>query len=105
MLTPTRSDRRSTARQDPDVEPSLSRTVARNHHQVSDDSCVLLTSTEINPVASSYCLVIVLAISLFFMLRNENLRRERLQLDEKEAERTAFDDLTDKKNPHFRYVY
>ena len=56
-------------------------------------------------MASSYCLVIVLAISLLFMLRNENIRRERLQLDEKEAERTAFDDLTDKKNPHFRYVY
>lgn len=54
---------------------------------------------------ASYCLVIVLAITLMFILRGENMRRERLQLDEKEAEKTAFEDLTDKENPHFRYVY
>ncbi|KAF7504668.1 hypothetical protein GJ744_002022 [Endocarpon pusillum] len=53
----------------------------------------------------SYCLVIVLAITLMFILRRENMRRERMQLDEKEAEKTAFEDLTDKENPHFRYVY
>jgi hypothetical protein len=53
----------------------------------------------------SYCIVIVLAIILIFILRRENQRRDRLQLDEKEAEKTAFEDLTDKENPHFRYVY
>jgi hypothetical protein len=40
-----------------------------------------------------------------FILRSENNRRERMGLDEKEAEKTAFEDLTDKENPHFRYVY
>lgn len=59
----------------------------------------------INLVFPSYCLVIVLAITLIFILRGENRRRERLELDEREAERTAFEDLTDKENPHFRYVY
>ena len=56
-------------------------------------------------INGSYCLVIVLAIMLMFILRGENMRRERMQLDEKEAEKTAFEDLTDKENPHFRYVY
>ncbi len=56
-------------------------------------------------IIASYCLVIVLAITLMFILRGENMRKERLQLDEKEAEKTAFEDLTDKENPHFRYVY
>ena len=53
----------------------------------------------------SYCLIIVLATVLMVLLRWENKRREGLNLDEKEAERVAFDDLTDKENLHFRYVY
>ena len=52
-----------------------------------------------------YCIVIVLAVALYFLLRAENARRDRLELDEKEGERVAFSDLTDKQNLHFRYVY
>lgn len=47
----------------------------------------------------------VLACVLYILLRAENRRRDKLQLDEKEAERVAFDDMTDKENLHFRYVY
>ena len=56
-------------------------------------------------VIGSYTLVIVLAMVLYTLLRRENARREGLNLEEKEAERVAFDDLTDKENLHFRYVY
>lgn len=52
-----------------------------------------------------YCLVIVLAGTLYFILRKENTRRDKLSMDEKEAERVAFDDLTDKENLYFRYAY
>lgn len=33
------------------------------------------------------------------------MRRDKLALDEKEAEKVAFDDLADKENLHFRYAY
>ncbi len=56
-------------------------------------------------VIGSYAVVIGLAMVLYVMLRRENARREGLNLEEKEAERVAFDDLTDKENLHFRYVY
>ncbi|KAJ9615702.1 hypothetical protein H2200_001778 [Cladophialophora chaetospira] len=56
-------------------------------------------------IIGSYTLVIVLATVLYVMLRRENARRDRLNLEEKDAERVAFDDLTDKENLHFRYVY
>ncbi|KAI1627613.1 MFS transporter [Exophiala viscosa] len=56
-------------------------------------------------IIGCYALVIVLAIVLYFMLRSENQRRNRLEFEEKEAERVAFDDLTDKENKYFRYVY
>ncbi|EXJ57108.1 hypothetical protein A1O7_07452 [Cladophialophora yegresii CBS 114405] len=49
-------------------------------------------------IIGCYALVIVLAVVLYVMLRAENRRRERLPRDEKEAERVAFDDLTDKEN-------
>ncbi|KAL8724063.1 MAG: hypothetical protein Q9166_008148 [cf. Caloplaca sp. 2 TL-2023] len=51
-----------------------------------------------------YCIVIVLAITLYIHLRNENNRRDRLLKDEAEREKMAFRDLTDKENPYFRYV-
>ncbi|KAK5208725.1 hypothetical protein LTR99_001243 [Exophiala xenobiotica] len=56
-------------------------------------------------IIGCYALVIVLAIVLYVLLMNENRRRNRLNLEEKEAERVAFDDLTDKENLHFRYVF
>ncbi|EHY53693.1 hypothetical protein HRR80_002293 [Exophiala dermatitidis] len=56
-------------------------------------------------IIGCYVLVIVLAVALSFLLRSENQKRDKLSLDEKEAERVAFDDLTDKENLYFRYVY
>ncbi|KAF4556430.1 MFS-type transporter-like protein 13 [Elsinoe fawcettii] len=52
-----------------------------------------------------YVLLIVLSAILYSMLRYENNRRDKLELNEKEAERVAFEDLTDKENLHFRYAY
>lgn len=52
----------------------------------------------------SYCILIVLSIVLYFMLRAENKRREALGLDEEDRNRLAFQDLTDKENLWFRYV-
>ncbi|EXJ78359.1 hypothetical protein A1O3_09520 [Capronia epimyces CBS 606.96] len=49
-------------------------------------------------IIGCYVLVIVLAVALYFLLKTENQRRDRMALDEKEAERVAFDDLTDKEN-------
>ena len=49
--------------------------------------------------------MIALAVGLFVLLKVENQKRERLPLEEKEAERITFDDLTEKENLHFRYVY
>jgi hypothetical protein len=43
---------------------------------------------------------------LYFVLRNENKRRDALGLgDESERAKLAFQDLTDMENPYFRYVY
>lgn len=53
---------------------------------------------------NSYCITIVCASALYFLLRRENKRREALGLDESERDRLAFKDLTDKENSYFRYV-
>ena len=55
-------------------------------------------------VSNSYCIVIVLAITLYFVLRTENKRRDALELNDEDRDRLAFKDLTDKENPYFRYV-
>ncbi|KAF2815379.1 MFS general substrate transporter [Mytilinidion resinicola] len=52
-----------------------------------------------------YCITILLSSVLYVLLRRENRRRGRLGLDEREGDRMAFKDLTDKENLHFRYVY
>lgn len=52
-----------------------------------------------------HVLLIILSGVLFVLYRRENKRREALNLDKEEAERIAFDDLTDKQNLHFRYAY
>ncbi|KAI0514639.1 putative MFS transporter [Xylaria bambusicola] len=51
-----------------------------------------------------YIITILAASSLYIILHRENKRREQLGLDEREGERIAFKDLTDKENPYFRYV-
>ncbi|KIV90329.1 hypothetical protein PV10_07642 [Exophiala mesophila] len=56
-------------------------------------------------VIGCYVLVVVLAATLYVMLARENRARDKMNLDEKEAERVAFDDLTDKQNKYFRYAY
>jgi hypothetical protein len=58
----------------------------------------------------SSCIVVALAALLYFcfylfLMRSENMRRDKLALDEKEAEEVAFVDLTNKENLHFRYAY
>ncbi|KAI0471391.1 putative MFS transporter [Xylaria cf. heliscus] len=51
-----------------------------------------------------YVVTILAASTLYVILRRENRRREQLGLDERERDRVAFKDLTDKENPYFRYV-
>ena len=55
-------------------------------------------------VVESYCIVIILAGVLYILLRQENRRRDSMRLSEEERDQMAFMDLTDKENPHFRYV-
>lgn len=52
-----------------------------------------------------YALLVLLSVLLYFMFRNENRRRDALNLDTEEGDRIAFDDLTDRQNLHFRYAY
>ena len=56
-------------------------------------------------IIGSYAVLVAVAVALYVMLRRENLRREALNLDEKEGERHAFEDLTDRENLWFRYAY
>lgn len=52
----------------------------------------------------SYCITIVSASVLYFVLRRENRKKEALRrADEVERAKLAFQDLTDKVNPYFRY--
>ncbi|KAL4802198.1 major facilitator superfamily domain-containing protein [Aspergillus unguis] len=52
-----------------------------------------------------YCITILCASVLCVLLVRENKRRDGLGLEERERDRLAFKDLTDKQNLHFRYVY
>ncbi|KAJ5638150.1 Major facilitator superfamily domaingeneral substrate transporter [Penicillium lividum] len=51
-----------------------------------------------------YCITIAAAVALYYVLWKENRARENLELDEVLRDKIAFDDLTDKENPFFRYV-
>jgi hypothetical protein len=51
-----------------------------------------------------YCVTIVAAGALYLVLWRENRRREAMELDESQRDKMAFNDLTDKENPFFRYV-
>ncbi|KXG54427.1 Major facilitator superfamily domain, general substrate transporter [Penicillium griseofulvum] len=51
-----------------------------------------------------YCITIAAAVVLYLVLRRENRIRETLELDEVQRDKIAFDDLTDKQNPFFRYA-
>lgn len=52
----------------------------------------------------SYCITIAAAVVLYLVLRRENRIRQTLELDEVQRDKIAFDDLTDKQNPFFRYA-
>jgi len=62
-------------------------------------SPVLLTS-----VLGSGGITIAAAISLYAVLYRENQRKLPIEGNEEEAAKLAFQDLTDKENPYFRYV-
>ncbi|KAG9522718.1 allantoate transport protein, partial [Aureobasidium melanogenum] len=51
-----------------------------------------------------YCITIAASCALYYVMWRENKRRDVLNLDEEDADRLAFRDLTDKENLHFRYV-
>ncbi|KAK8143179.1 hypothetical protein G3M48_007601 [Beauveria asiatica] len=52
-----------------------------------------------------YVICIVASLVLYVVLRRENKARSVMPMDEAESAKLAFQDLTDKENPHFRYVY
>ncbi|KAJ4145150.1 hypothetical protein LMH87_004008 [Akanthomyces muscarius] len=52
-----------------------------------------------------YVICIVASLVLYVALRRENKLRSTLPIDETERAKLAFQDLTDKENPYFRYVY
>lgn len=56
-------------------------------------------------IIGCYAVLVAIAVLLYVMLRGENAKRNALELDEKEGEKVAFDDLTDKENKWFRYAY
>lgn len=51
-----------------------------------------------------YSICIAAAVALYVVLWRENRRRDALPVDERERARLAFQDLTDRQNPYFRYV-
>ncbi|CAN8097653.1 unnamed protein product [Discula destructiva] len=51
-----------------------------------------------------YCITIISASVLGLIIYRENERRDKLDFNGSEKDRMAFKDLTDKKNPYFRYV-
>jgi hypothetical protein len=73
---------------------------------------VSLTPSEVQHCSSadyciwqSYCICIVSSVTLYFVLKSANKDKGTLPEDETERAKLAFQDLTDKENPYFRYVY
>ena len=56
-------------------------------------------------IIGSYAVLVCVAGVLYVILRRENARRDALAMDEKEGEKHAFEDLTDRQNLWFRYAY
>ncbi|GKT43555.1 putative transporter [Colletotrichum spaethianum] len=52
-----------------------------------------------------YVICILASGALYYVLWSENKRRAALPVDEEDRAKLAFQDLTDKENPYFRYVY
>ncbi|APA14406.1 hypothetical protein sscle_12g091760 [Sclerotinia sclerotiorum 1980 UF-70] len=51
-----------------------------------------------------YCITVVAAVVLYILLAKENQKRGLMELDEENRDKMAFQDLTDKQNPYFRYM-
>ncbi|KAJ5595596.1 uncharacterized protein N7459_001804 [Penicillium hispanicum] len=51
-----------------------------------------------------YCITIAAALGLYGLLWRENRLRDTFELDDVQRDKIAFDDLTDKQNPFFRYA-
>lgn len=52
----------------------------------------------------SYCITIVAALALYFVLWRENQRRAAMELNDVDRDKLAFKDLTDVENPYFTYM-
>lgn len=52
-----------------------------------------------------YCICIAAAVALYVVLRRANAQKDLVPVDEAERAKFAFQDLTDKENPYFRYTY
>ena len=53
----------------------------------------------------SYCITIASSVALYIVLKRASKAKEALgPVDEVEKAKLAFQDLTDKENPYFRYV-
>lgn len=52
----------------------------------------------------SYCITIAASVALYYVLWNENKKRGLGEVDVEARDKLAFNDLTDKENPYFRYV-
>lgn len=65
----------------------------------------LSLSAHLSLTICSYIICILASTALYFVLRNENKKRDAVPGDEAERAKLAFQDLTDKENPYFRYVY
>lgn len=52
----------------------------------------------------SYCITVVSAVLLYFLLARENKKRAAMNLNDADRDKMAFQDLTDGENPYFTYV-
>jgi len=49
----------------------------------------------------SYCITIISAVVLYFVLARENKQRAAVEFNGADTDKIAFQDLMDKKNPYF----
>jgi hypothetical protein len=52
----------------------------------------------------SYCITIVSALVLYLVLARENKQRAAAEFNDDDRDKMAFQDLTDRENPYFRYM-
>ena len=67
---------------------------------------LVVVPLSVTPMADlfSFCITIVSAIALYIVLARENRRRAKLELNDVDRDKFAFQDLTDKENPYFTYM-